>query len=72
MILAITGYILAVENFATSGSGGPFSWEEEHSLKEAIVDAILENPTAANFQFLHGLEEELEANLKKDKSEKPN
>ncbi|XXG47052.1 hypothetical protein AAC387_Pa02g1759 [Persea americana] len=72
LILAITGYILAGENFATSGSGGPFSWEEEHSLKEAIVDAILENPTAANFQFLHGLEEELEANLKKDKSAKPN
>ncbi|KAJ8639711.1 hypothetical protein MRB53_016405 [Persea americana] len=48
-------YILAVENFATSGSGGPFSWEEEHSLKEAIVDAILENRTAANFSsFMWG------------------
>lgn len=72
LILAITGYILAGENFATSGSGGPFSWEEEHSLKEAIVDAILENPTVATFQFLHGLEDELEAKLKNDKSKQPN
>lgn len=63
LLLAITGYILAGENFPTSGSGGPFSWEEEHNLKEAIVDAILEDPGAANFNFLHGMEKELEANL---------
>lgn len=68
LILTITGYILAGENFATSGSSGPFSWDEEHSLKEAIIDAIFENPAAAKFQFLHGLEEELEANLKNAKS----
>ncbi|XP_058087283.1 sec1 family domain-containing protein MIP3 isoform X2 [Magnolia sinica] len=71
LILAVVGYMLAGGSFSTSGSGGPFSWEEEHSLKEAIVDAVLENPAAARFQFLHGLEEELEANLKKLKSEEP-
>ncbi|KAL6007542.1 hypothetical protein ACLOJK_033040 [Asimina triloba] len=71
LILAIVGYMLAGGSFAPSGSGGPFSWEEEHSLKEAVVDAILENPLAARFQFLHGLEEELEENLRKAKLEDP-
>ncbi|XP_077224137.1 vesicle docking protein isoform X3 [Tasmannia lanceolata] len=70
LLLAITGYILAGENFPTSGSAGPFSWEEERSLKESIVDAILENPAAAKFRFLNSLEEELEANLEKIKSDK--
>ncbi|XP_059663263.1 sec1 family domain-containing protein MIP3 [Cornus florida] len=69
LLLTVTGYILAGENFPTSGSGGPFSWQEEHFLKEAIVDAILENPAAAKMKFLHGLAEELEANLSKMKSE---
>ncbi|KAF9619555.1 hypothetical protein IFM89_007382 [Coptis chinensis] len=67
MLLAITGYILAGENFPTSGSGGPFSWEEEHFLKESIVDAILEDPGAASLKFFHGLEKELEANANKKK-----
>ncbi|KAL8161290.1 hypothetical protein V2J09_012779 [Rumex salicifolius] len=59
LLLTSTGYILAGENFPTSGSS-PFSWQEEHLLKEAIVDAIFENPAAANFKFLDGLIEELE------------
>ncbi|OVA13996.1 Sec1-like protein [Macleaya cordata] len=71
LLLAITGYILAGENFPTSGSGGPFSWEEEHFLKEAIVDAVLENPSAARLKFFRGMEEELEANANKAKMEKP-
>ncbi|OVA12407.1 Sec1-like protein [Macleaya cordata] len=71
LLLAITGYILAGENFPTSGSGGPFSWEEEHFLKEAIVDAVLENPSAARLKFFHGMGEELEANVNKVKSERP-
>ncbi|KAK1266946.1 hypothetical protein QJS04_geneDACA000384 [Acorus gramineus] len=70
LLLAIVGYILAGENFTTSGSSSPFSWDEEHSLKEAIMDVILENPVAAKFRFLHGLEEELEANSKKVEAEK--
>lgn len=69
ILLMVTGYILAGENFPTSGSGGPFSWQEEHFLKEAIVDAILENPSVANLKFLHGLAEELEANITRSKSE---
>ena len=69
LLLTITGYILAGENFPTSGSGGPFSWQEEHLLKEAIVDAVLENPAIAKLKFLDGLTEELEANINKIKSE---
>lgn len=70
LLLTIIGYILAGENFPTSGPGGPFSWEEEHHLKEAVVDAILENNlTKANLHFLHGLEKELEVKLKKDEPE---
>ncbi|XP_038689768.1 sec1 family domain-containing protein MIP3 isoform X2 [Tripterygium wilfordii] len=69
LLLTIVGYILAGENFSTSGSGGPFSWQEEHFLKEAIVDAILENPSIAKLKFLNGLTEELEANLERQKSE---
>ncbi|KAI3795652.1 hypothetical protein L1987_38309 [Smallanthus sonchifolius] len=67
LLLTVTGYILAGENFPTSGSAGPFSWQEEHFLKEAIVDAILENPKLAKYKFLHGLFHDLEANLKKKK-----
>ncbi|KAK9143479.1 hypothetical protein Syun_012879 [Stephania yunnanensis] len=72
LLLAITGYILAGENLPTSGSGSPFSWEEEHLLKESILDAILDNPGAAKLKFLHGLEKELEANLDKINSKKCN
>ncbi|KAF8412237.1 hypothetical protein HHK36_000197 [Tetracentron sinense] len=70
LVLAIIVYILAGENFPTSGSDGPFSWQEEHFLKEAFVDAILENPAAAKLKFLRGIAEELEAHLNKNKSEK--
>lgn len=67
LLLTVTGYILAGENFPTSSSTGPFSWQEEHFLKEAIVDAILENPELGKFKFLDGLYNDLEANLKKKK-----
>ncbi|OMO83865.1 Sec1-like protein [Corchorus capsularis] len=70
LLLAVIGYILAGENFPTSGSGGPFSWQEEHFIKEAIVDAILENPSVARLKFLQGLTEELEANFNKTKPDK--
>ncbi|KFK37119.1 hypothetical protein AALP_AA4G215300 [Arabis alpina] len=69
LLLTIVGYILAGENFPTSGSGGPFSWQEEHFLKEAIVDAVLENPSVGNLKFLNGLTEELESRLNRLKSE---
>lgn len=69
LLLMITGYILAGENFPTSGSDGPFSWQEEQFLKDSIVDAILENPSVAKLKFLHGLMGELEANLQRIKSE---
>ncbi|KAL0362459.1 UNVERIFIED_CONTAM: Sec1 family domain-containing protein MIP3 [Sesamum calycinum] len=67
LLLTIIGYVLAGENFPTSGSAGPFSWQEEHFMKEAIVDAILENPAVLKLKFLHGFSEELESNLKKTK-----
>ncbi|KAL2496954.1 Sec1 family domain-containing protein MIP3 [Forsythia ovata] len=67
LLLTIIGYILAGENFPTSGSSGPFSWQEEHFMKEAIVDAVLENPAMAKLKFLQGLSEELESNLNKMK-----
>ncbi|KAL6975935.1 Sec1 domain-containing protein mip3 [Sarracenia purpurea var. burkii] len=69
LLLTVSGYILAGETFPTSGSGGPFSWQEEHFMKEAIVDAVLEKPSVAKLKFLHGLTEELEANFNKMKSE---
>lgn len=72
LLLTVTGYILAGENFPTSGSAGPFSWQEEHFLKEAIVDAALENPELAKLKFLHGLYDDLEANLKKKRNEGTN
>jgi len=52
----IIGYILA-------GAEGPFSWQEEHLLKEGVVDALFENPSVANLKFLDGLREELETNV---------
>lgn len=70
LLLAMIGYILAGENFPTSGSTGPFSWEEEHHLKEAVVDSILEKATTGKLQFLHGLEKELETKYGKEESEK--
>lgn len=69
LLLAVIGYILAGENFPTSGSGGPFSWQEEHFMKEAIVDAVLENPSVSKLQFLQGLSGEIEAKLKTTKSD---
>ncbi|KAF3557313.1 hypothetical protein F2Q69_00010559 [Brassica cretica] len=69
LLLTVVGYILAGENFPTAGSGGPFSWQEEHFLKEAIVDTVLENPSAGDLKFLNGLTEELESRLKRLKSE---
>ncbi|KAL1191099.1 Sec1 family domain-containing protein MIP3 [Cardamine amara subsp. amara] len=69
LLLTIVGYILAGENFPTSGSGGPFSWQEEHFLKEAIVDTVLENPSAGNLKFFNGLTEELEDRLNRLKSD---
>ncbi|XP_021743011.1 sec1 family domain-containing protein MIP3-like [Chenopodium quinoa] len=61
LLLTITGYILAGENFPSSGSTSPFSWQEEHLMKEAIVDAIIENPELSELKFIQGLAEDLEA-----------
>lgn len=72
LLLTISGYILAGENFPTSGSGGPFSWQEEHFMKEAIVDAVLENPEVGKLKFLNGLAEELKANLDKNNIKQTN
>ncbi|KAK7342433.1 hypothetical protein VNO80_25385 [Phaseolus coccineus] len=63
LLLMIIGYILAGENFPTSSADGPFSWQEEHLLKEAVVDALFENPSVSNLKFLDGLREELETNV---------
>ncbi|EPS71932.1 hypothetical protein M569_02824, partial [Genlisea aurea] len=69
LLLTIVGYILAGENFPTSGSGGPFSWQEEQFMKEAIMDAVLENPAVSKLKFLHGISEKLECKLGKSISD---
>ncbi|KAK4364047.1 hypothetical protein RND71_015405 [Anisodus tanguticus] len=70
LLLTVVGYILAGENFPSSGAVGPFSWQEEHFMKEAIVDAIVENPTVAKLKFLQGLTQDLEANFNRKSEEK--
>ncbi|CAN4117591.1 unnamed protein product [Withania somnifera] len=70
LLLTVVGYILAGENFPSSGMVGPFSWQEEHFMKEAIVDAIVENPTVAKLKFLRGLTQDLEANFNRKSEEK--
>ncbi|CAH9126948.1 unnamed protein product [Cuscuta epithymum] len=71
LLLLVNGYILGGENFPTSGSNGPFSWQDEHSIKESIIDAIIENPAVSKLKFLQGLTEELdEANSNKKKQDK--
>lgn len=65
LLLTIIGYILAGANFPTSGSDGPFSWQEEHFMKEAVVDAIMENPAVSKLKFLRDLSEEIEASKRK-------
>ncbi|XP_051125610.1 sec1 family domain-containing protein MIP3 isoform X2 [Andrographis paniculata] len=69
LLMTVIAYVLAGENFPTSGSDGPFSWQEEHFMKDAIVDAIIENPTISNLKFLHGLSEELKSKLNKTESD---
>lgn len=70
LLLTVVGYILAGENFPSSGTVGPFSWQEEHFMKEAIVDAIVENPTVAKLKFLQGLTQDLDANFNRKSEEK--
>lgn len=72
MLLTAFGYILAGEVFPTSGSGGPFSWQEEYFMKEAIVDVIMDNPGIANLKVFHDLKEQLQANFDKTKLGKEN
>lgn len=72
LLLTVMGYILAGESFPTSGTTSPFSWQEEHLMKEAIVEAILENPELAELRFVHGLAEELDAYRSKISSKEKN
>jgi hypothetical protein len=61
LLLTVIGYILAGENFPTYIAGGPFSWEDEQSLKDVVVDSLLERPSSVKLRFLDGLDNELEA-----------
>lgn len=70
LLLTIIGYILAGENFPTSMAGGPFSWEDERSLKDVIVDSILERPSSVKLRFLDGLDSELEAKARSKDGER--
>jgi hypothetical protein len=70
LLLTIIGYILAGENFPTSIAGGPFSWEDERSLKDVVVDSILERPSSVKFRFLDGLEKELEAKARSKEADR--
>ncbi|KAF8745066.1 hypothetical protein HU200_013480 [Digitaria exilis] len=72
LLLTIIGYILAGENFPTSIAGGPFSWEDERSLKDVVVDSILERPSSVKLRFLDGLVNELEAKARSKDVERSN
>ncbi|KAL6658404.1 hypothetical protein ACP70R_003990 [Stipagrostis hirtigluma subsp. patula] len=72
LLLTIIGYILAGENFPTSIAGGPFSWEDERSLKDVVVDSILERPSSVKLRFLEGLDNELEAKARSTDGEGKN
>uniref|UniRef100_A0A0E0F2X7 Sec1 family domain-containing protein MIP3 n=1 Tax=Oryza meridionalis TaxID=40149 RepID=A0A0E0F2X7_9ORYZ len=72
LLLTIIGYILAGENFPTSIAGGPFSWEDERSLKDIVVDSILDRPSSVKLRFLVGLENELEAKARPKDGDKSN
>lgn len=72
LLLTIIGYILAGENFPTSIAGGPFSWEDERSLKDVVVDSILERPSSVKLRFLDGLINELEAKARSKDVERSN
>ncbi|TKV99488.1 hypothetical protein SEVIR_8G047800v4 [Setaria viridis] len=72
LLLTIIGYILAGENFPTSIAGGPFSWEDERSLKDVVVDSILERPSSVKLRFLDGLDNELEAKARSKDVERNN
>ncbi|CAN6320232.1 unnamed protein product [Urochloa humidicola] len=72
LLLTIVGYILAGENFPTSIAGGPFSWEDERSLKDVVVDSILERPSSVKLRFLDGLDNELEAKARSRDVERNN
>lgn len=70
LLLTIIGYILAGENFPTSIAGGPFCWEDERSLKDVVVDSILERPSSVKLRFLDGLHSELEAKARSKDGER--
>ncbi|KAJ1264293.1 hypothetical protein BS78_09G252400 [Paspalum vaginatum] len=70
LLLTIIGYILAGENFPTSIAGGPFSWEDERSLKDVVVESILERPSSVKLHFLDGLDTELEAKARSKDGER--
>uniref|UniRef100_A0A0E0MCW0 Sec1 family domain-containing protein MIP3 n=1 Tax=Oryza punctata TaxID=4537 RepID=A0A0E0MCW0_ORYPU len=72
LLLTIIGYILTGENFPTSIAGGPFSWEDERSLKDIVVDSILDRPSSVKLRFLVGLENELEAKARSKDGDKSN
>uniref|UniRef100_A0A0D9XPH3 Sec1 family domain-containing protein MIP3 n=1 Tax=Leersia perrieri TaxID=77586 RepID=A0A0D9XPH3_9ORYZ len=72
LLLTIIGYILAGENFPTSIAGGPFSWEDERSLKDIVVDSIHGKPSSLKLRFLIGLENELEAKSRPKDGDKSN
>ncbi|CAO2143406.1 unnamed protein product [Urochloa humidicola] len=72
LLLTIIGYMLAGENFPTSMAGGPFSWEDERSLKDVVVDSILERPSSVKLRFLDGLNNELEAKARSKVVERNN
>ncbi|XP_024518035.1 sec1 family domain-containing protein MIP3 [Selaginella moellendorffii] len=70
LTILIVGYALAGE-YSTK-EGGPFSWEEERSLKEAVTDAILKGPAEPSLDFLKGLENALEMHWEKEKTKAQN
>ncbi|KAF8407555.1 hypothetical protein HHK36_006689 [Tetracentron sinense] len=54
------------KNQNMDSSQGLLAFQDEHFLKEAIVDAIHENPAAAKLKFLRGKEEPLNQSIIED------
>ncbi|KAL3692631.1 hypothetical protein R1sor_006282 [Riccia sorocarpa] len=68
--LAIVAYGLAGEGLPGISRGSPFSWEEERSLRDAVMEAVMEGPVGAPLGFLKTLESDLATIWSRDETKK--
>ncbi|KAJ7549057.1 hypothetical protein O6H91_07G038400 [Diphasiastrum complanatum] len=66
LTVAIVAYALAGKcDLRLTSADSPFTWDEEYSLKEAVLNVILGSPQGISLGFLKGLEDALEERWKK-------